>query len=484
MYKSKLSDLLGEKLNTSEKETLLKEIMALNKDYLTDRNYEMAFYQGPVGHIVMDYQFTVHMINKLGMLILGEEPPVNMRQLIHGNSLDLYDHYTDRVLKSSFSIPIHLTLIIDGQEKYVKLISNKMDEKWIQSVIIDESFERTTMNQMELIGFKDPLTGLYNRRFFHEEMSRLDVDRNYPIGLIMADVNGLKLINDAFGHHIGDELITKTARVLSKACREDDIVARIGGDEFAIILPKTEQTEINGLLDRIKTECKHENIEDIQLSIAMGSTIKKYQNDDFDHMFKRAEDEMYKDKLLSSSSQRIDIVNGILATLHEKHERESGHSKDVGDLMEEFGIAMGFGHARLNKVKSAGLLHDIGKISIDYSILELSRPLTNSEFEMVKKHSEVGYRILKATTNFGDIAEFVLYHHERVDGQGYPTGLKGSEIPLEARMLGICDAYSAMTSESFYKDKMTSEEAKEELLKNAGSQFDKLLVDIFISKVI
>jgi HD-GYP domain-containing protein (c-di-GMP phosphodiesterase class II) len=272
--------------------------------------------------------------------------------------------------------------------------------------------------------------------------------------------------------------------VLSKACREDDIVARIGGDEFAIILPKTEQTEINGLLDRIKTECKHENIEDIQLSIAMGSTIKKYQNDDFDHMFKRAEDEMYKDKLLSSSSQRIDIVNGILATLHEKHERESGHSKDVGDLMEEFGIAMGFGHARLNKVKSAGLLHDIGKISIDYSILELSRPLTNSEFEMVKKHSEVGYRILKATTNFGDIAEFVLYHHERVDGQGYPTGLKGSEIPLEARMLGICDAYSAMTSESFYKDKMTSEEAKEELLKNAGSQFDKLLVDIFISKVI
>lgn len=446
--------------------------------------FEKAFDLGPVPFILFNGTFELIKLNKKAELLMGNVKGIQLRNLVHHESLDLFDYFMKGFRTSDVDNQTLLWFLLKEKKRYIKFMVNKLNESLYQGILVDESFGNETLKTLEVMGFKDYLTGLYNRRYFHAEMTRLDVKRNYPLGLIMADLNGLKLINDAFGHHLGDQMIQEVAKVLLDVCREDDIVARIGGDEFAVILPNTEKLELEGLLKRIKDEILQRKIENIQLSLALGFSVKICQEDHFNKFFKRSEDMMYKDKLLNASSQRADIINGILSTLHEKHPRESHHSKNVSRYMVKFGEAMGFGADRLHKVESAGLLHDIGKIAIDYKVLEEKRTLFKEEQALVQTHSEIGYRILKNTVTFGDIAEIVLYHHERVDGQGYPRGLKGSLIPLESRMLNICDAYDAMISNDSYRRPLNKKKAVEELLSHAGSQFDPLLIDIFIRKVI
>ena len=461
---------------------LINEV--LNKISQSAPVFEKAFDLGPVPFILFNGNFELVKLNKKAEILMGHVAGKQIRNLVHHESLDLFDYFMKNFKASEESNQTLLWFFLKEKKHYIKFIVNRLSESLYQGVLIDESFGNETLRTLEIMGFKDYLTGLYNRRYFHAEMTRLDVKRNYPLGLIMADLNGLKLINDAFGHYLGDKMIQEVATVLLEACREDDIVARIGGDEFAVILANTDKSELEAFLKRIKDEISQKSLENINLSLALGFSVKTCQEDHFNKFFKRAEDMMYKDKLLNASSQRADIINGILSTLHEKHPRESHHSKNVSRYMVKFGEAMGFGADRLHKVESAGLLHDIGKIAIDYKVLEEKRTLHKEEEALVQTHSEIGYRILKNTVTFGDIAEIVLYHHERIDGTGYPRGLKGSLIPLESRMLNICDAYDAMISNDSYRRPLNKKSAVEELLEHSGSQFDPLLIDIFIRKVI
>ncbi|MBN2795444.1 MAG: diguanylate cyclase [Clostridia bacterium] len=484
MFREQLYQTLNKYFEGNTLDPIIKEISQIYQYDLNEKMYEAAFDLAPVALVILDNDMEVLEMNQQAKYLLGDMKGLNFKGIIHQKTLDLYEHYIQKFSSTSFSLPIHLELNIENEIKYIKMVTKRIDKLHLQTAIVDESFEQSTLNQLEILSFKDHLTGLYNRRFFQEEMNRLDVKRNYPIGLILVDVNGLKLINDAFGHLKGDELIKTTAQVLLDSCRQDDVVARIGGDEFGIILPRTEKAVIDQLLKRINHEISKKYIGDIQLSIACGYSIKNGNMDSFDHLFKRAEDAMYKDKLVNSSSQRVEIINGILATLHEKHKRERLHSKSVSDYMIRLGEAMGFGSARLSVMASAGLLHDIGKIAIDYSLLEQERALTEAERLIVNQHAEIGYRILKSTATFGDIAEIVLYHHENMDGTGYPKGLKGSEIPLESRMLNICDAFDTMINHPLVGGIMSKNEAIAELKAKAGKQFDKLLVEIFINKVL
>jgi len=348
-------------------------------------------------------------------------------------------------------------------------------------VFRDFSEKKQKQEEIEFLSYHDQLTGLYNRRFYEEELKRLDTERNLPMTIVMGDVNGLKLINDSFGHVMGDELLKKVAAVLNKGCRADDIIARLGGDEFVIILPKTDEFEAEQIIKRINDLSLMENLASIEISISFGYETKNNEEEKIQDIFKNAENSMYKQKLFDSPSMRSKTINTIIKTLHETNKREEQHSHRVSSLCNNMGEALGLAEREIQELKIVGLLHDIGKIAIDENILNKPGKLTEAEWKEIKRHPEIGYRILNTVNDMADMAGYILHHHERWDGKGYPKGLIGSDIPFVSRIITIVDAYDAMTSERSYRSALPEEIAIEELEKNAGIQFDPELVSVFIN---
>lgn len=338
--------------------------------------------------------------------------------------------------------------------------------------------------ELKYLSYHDQLTGIYNRRFFEEQLKKIDIAGNYPLTIFMIDVNGLKLVNDSFGHSFGDDLLKKVANIIKKSCRPEDIIARLGGDEFVIIAPKTSSIYAKEISENIKSEASKEKAGTIEISVSIGHGTKCNKEEEINSIIKDAEDQMYKNKLYEGPSMRGKTINTIISTLHEKNKREEQHSHRVSLLCEIIGKAIGLSTEEVGELKTVGLLHDIGKIAIDENILNKPDKLSEYEWEQLKRHSEIGYRILGTVNHMSEMAEFVLAHHERWDGKGYPKGLKGKEIPLQSRIIAIADAYDAMTSERSYRNAMTDETALSELIKNSGTQFDSELVKIFVDKVV
>lgn len=369
-------------------------------------------------------------------------------------------------------VEIVLTLImLAGKKLFHALCRDVTDRKQMEK-------------NLEYLGFHDQLTGLYNRRFYKAELMRLDTKRNLPMTIVMGDVNGLKLINDSFGHTTGDELLKKVAEVIQKVCRSDDIIARLGGDEFVILLPKTDASETDRIIKRINDLALKEKVSTIDISISFGYQTKNNEEEDIEDIFKKAEDEMYKKKLFESPSMRGKTIGAIISTLHEKNKREEQHSHRVSALCKSMGVALGLFDYKIEELKSVGLLHDIGKIALDENVLSKPGKLSEDEWKEIRRHPGIGYRILSTVNDMSEMAEYVLAHHERWDGKGYPKGLKGEEIPFVSRIIAIADAYDAMTSERSYRGALTNEFALEELRKNAGVQFDPKLIEVFIEKVV
>jgi diguanylate cyclase (GGDEF)-like protein/PAS domain S-box-containing protein len=338
--------------------------------------------------------------------------------------------------------------------------------------------------QLEYLSYHDQLTGLYNRRFFKEELNRLDLEKNFPLSIVMADVNGLKLINDSFGHAVGDELLNKVAEVLKKGCPAAGIIARLGGDEFVILLPKTDGNETERICRCIKNLTLKEKIGSIDISVSFGWETKQSEDEKTQGILKKAEDHMYKKKLFESPSMRGKTINAIINALHEKNKREEQHSHRVSVLCISIGKALNLSEGEIEELKTVGLLHDIGKIAIEESILNKPGKLTDNEWGEIKRHPEIGYRILSTVNEMSEMSEYVLTHHERWDGKGYPKCLKGEEIPLQSRIIAIADTYDAMTSERSYRSALPEAIVIEELQRNAGCQFDPELVKVFIEKVL
>lgn len=349
--------------------------------------------------------------------------------------------------------------------------------------MIDETRDHESRQEVTYLSFHDHLTGLYNRRFFEEELRRLNVKRMHPIGIIAADLNGLKLINDAFVHESGNAVLVQVAKKLSHELREEDIIPRVGGDEFIILLPQTNELQLQVILRRIDKACTDVGLHDISLSVSFGSYIKTDPQQNTVEFRRIAEEPMYRDELSKQTSQRRELINGILSTLHAKNAREEAHSYRVSSLAERLALALRLDTSLVLKIKTAGLLHDIGKIAIDYSILDKAGALTNGEREEVQKHSETGYRILRASSEFSELADVVLAHHERMDGKGYPQGLEGTDIRLESRILTVCDAFDATVSSRPYRQPFSVQQALDELQRHAGSQFDPDLIQAFTREV-
>jgi len=359
-------------------------------------------------------------------------------------------------------------------------------EGQIEIIGISRNIEERKKAQAEslYLSYHDQLTGLYNRRFYEEELTRLDTECNLPLTIAMGDVNGLKLINDSFGFAVGDKLLVKIANAIKKGCRERDIIARLGGDEFVIIFPQTDAVEAARILDRIKYLLTEEKVGSISISISFGAETKNSVNEDVQEIIKKTEDHMYRHKIYESSSMRSRTIALIMNTLFEKNDREMLHSKRVSEICESIAIKMEFDKDDVNQIRIAGLMHDIGKIGIDEKILNKPQALDDDEWKEIKKHPEIGYRILNSATEFSEIAGDILSHHERWDGKGYPNGLIGEKIPLRARIIAVADAFDAMTVGRTYRAARSEEAAAQEIARCSGTQFDPQIVRVFIELVL
>jgi len=388
-------------------------------------------------------------------------------------------------VKSTHSTAQHR--LKDGSLRMVDIYSSQINysgEIMTYAIIFDVSDREEAMEENRYLSYHDHLTSLYNRRFFETEMNRLDVARNWPITLVMGDVNGLKLINDSFGHREGDDFLKLTGDILRLSCREDDIIARIGGDEFAILLPKTSEEEAANLLARIKTQIQEAIKTKPLLSISFGYATKNEVESLLKDKMVEAENMMYNNKMYESTSMRNKSVKLIMNALFEKSARELNHSNRVSYICSQIATAMQMNQDDINRVKLAGLVHDIGKIGVDEKILNKPSKLDHDEWLEIKKHPEAGWRILNSTDEFSEVSRLILCHHERWNGTGYPNQLKDVEIPIESRIISVADAYDAMTDVRTYNQTIPKEQAIAELLRNSGTQFDPDIVEIFITRVL
>lgn len=339
-------------------------------------------------------------------------------------------------------------------------------------------------NEVLYLSYHDQLTGLYNRRYYEEQLEIIDRAENLPIALIMADVNGLKLTNDAFGHLVGDRLLMTFSDILKNECRKNDIMARVGGDEFVILLPNTTHEEAETIMNRIKKAIANKMVDQISLSVSFGLKAKEHMSQSFTDIYKQAEDYMYRQKLFEGKSFKGETIKIIIKTLYEKYPAEKSHGERVSELCQATGVALGLSENEINELGMVGLLHDIGKIGLEENVLDKPGKFNADDWHAVKRHPEIGYQILRSVTEFADIAEAVLAHHEKLDGTGYPKGLKGDAIPYMSKVVAVADAFDAMTSTTVYRVGMTVESAVQELKKYVGTQFDEKIARVFVEKVL
>ena len=345
-----------------------------------------------------------------------------------------------------------------------------------------EKIER--LKQVEYLSLHDHMTSLYNRKYMQDSIKRLDTKRNLPFSVIYMDVNGLKLVNDSLGHDMGDKLIVSVANALKGMLRSDDIVGRIGGDEFLVLLPKTDIESTERVAERIERAVSETKIGALVPSIALGCAVKTEEDQSVYDTLKRAEASMYKGKLKSSKIMRNSMIENLIKLLEDKFDVAQHHSKRVMKYCEKIAFAMGLSEKETADLKTTALLHDVGEVVIPASLLNKPEKLSEAEYEQIKIHSEKGYQILKSIDEYAALAESVLQHHERWDGKGYPEGLREGDILLHSRLINVADAYEAMTSDRPYKKALTQKEAVDELKKCRGEQFDPEIVDIFIEKVL
>lgn len=351
-------------------------------------------------------------------------------------------------------------------------------------VFRDITVKKERQSQIEFISYHDQLTGLYNRRFVEDAIRRLNKTGNLPLSIIVMDINGLKLTNDAFGHDLGDLLLKKASKIMKNAIRRNDVLARVGGDEFVLVLPKTDFLEADRVKQRIQKEALNATIGPIGISIAIGLATKSKHSQNISEVQKVADNNMYRDKLVNGRMMKNRIIKTILESIDKKFPEEQHHLSGVAKYSAKIGKAMGFSDAEVERLRLAGSLHDIGKISVPKDIMMKPDLLTFEEREVINKHAETSYQILKSVEEFISIAEDVLYHHERMDGKGYPEGLLGDEIPLNSRIIAVADAYEAMISSRPYHKIKTKEEAILELRRCSGTQFDSDVVNVLVEKVL
>ena len=444
--------------------------------------------------ITTDIAGNVTLLNEVAERLTGwsyaeaiGQPLVKIFRIINENTRLTCENPVKKVLETGFTVELanHTALIArDGTERSIAdsgaPIRNAEGKVFgVVLVFRDVTEQKQREEEIKFLSFHDKLTGLYNRAFFEEAIINFDKPELLPLSLIIGDVNGLKLSNDIFGHSAGDRLLVKIAAIIRENCRKEDFIARWGGDEFAVILPRTSHQQALAICGQIKEHCNREPNEPIQPSIALGASTKNEAGQDINLVLKQAEDLMYRNKLLEGKSVRNSLIASLEKTLFERSFETEEHAQRMLNIATRIGQSAGLSASEQDELNLLAILHDIGKIAIPDNILSKPDQLTHEEWLEMEKHPEIGYRIAQSSPELAHIAELILAHHERWDGSGYPRGIQRDQIPRLARIIAIIDAYDVMTHARPYKAAIGHEQAMREIRRCSGKQFDPALVAIF-----
>ena len=402
---------------------------------------------------------------------------------------DLFPQTTaDKFLKAfeeynsqNITEPLEYNLMELGDESFYELRFRRVNENRILAIIRDITEQKKIQSLIYELGVKDSLTSVYNRNYFEKIINDIDVE-NENYGVLICDVDALKLVNDTFGHHMGDEYLKTISSILRNYFVKDELIARIGGDEFAVIIPNSSLDELETHKQEIKKRLLYQEKEYsfLDTNISVGYALKNSKDVLVHDLIKEADREMYREKTQHKYAQKNGNIAMLMNMLETRNFETGEHAQRLGKYGSEVAKRLEMTESFINRVVLLGEFHDIGKIGISDQILLKPGKLTSDEFEEMKKHSEIGYRIAKSLSDMEHVADLIFKHHEWFDGSGYPFGLSGNNIPLECRIISIIDAYDAMVNDRTYRPALSKEEALKELIKYKGIQFDPDIVDIFL----
>lgn len=389
-------------------------------------------------------------------------PAITSYRVVAGNGSVRWVEWTDRAISS------------DG---------NTISE--YQSVGRDITERRELEDRLRYMSMHDSLTGLYNRAYFDEQMKRYSDPRFIPVGIIVVDLNALKIVNDAIGHQQGDNLLLSAADVLTSCFRASDTIARIGGDEFSVLLPNTDEKTCRTIIDRVRhtIQIRREENPDTPLSIAIGYAIRTRKSSRMEEVFSEADDMMYREKENQRDFARGLVLTSLVREIEKTDPYRGQHMIRVQNYSMALGEQLGLSQWEKGKLSLASRYHDIGMIGIEKHLTNGTGVFTPEDVEAIQRHAEIGARIAAAHPFLNDLADLILYHHERWDGTGYPSHLKADTIPLISRIIAICDSFDAMVSHASYHESIPVQNALAEIENKSGILFDPFLVTRFSALV-
>lgn len=327
---------------------------------------------------------------------------------------------------------------------------------------------------------RDMLTQLYSKQCFHARMGEIVERGIYPVTIVVCNTNGIGLVNDVYGWTKGNEMLRLAADLLRDNLPETTVLARLEDGDMVAGFVEVEQEYAMQLFDNIRMQYRQSNDTGINTDLEYGVAMIRDAGKSVEEALREAAESMRTKKLMNETSQKSSLLDSLTQTLTESDYETEEHVERTREMAVRLGKALNLTDSDLGKLALLAVLHDIGKIAIPHTILLKPGKLTEEEWSIMKTHTEKGYRIASASKELQPIAEYILHHHERWDGNGYPGGLKGDEIPLLSRIITVVDSHDVMVHDRPYHKAMERAQAEEELLRCSGSQFDPHLVTVFL----